>query len=104
NAGHLYGDHAARREFGTAVTPFGNGFVVAGLSESDPQGVGDPRDVYLVGTDGAGKTGCEQPWLPQQVPVGFDARRFLPEPVSFLQQVFVGVTPKVQFTEFESCL
>lgn len=101
--GRLYGDHGPRFDAGTAILPFGNGFVIAGFSDSDFQGVGDPRDVYLVGTDGGGKTGCEQPWAPPSTYVNFPVQQSYPYPVPFLQQVYRPVKVTEEFTEYESC-
>ena len=42
------------------------GVVIAGLSESNSEGVGDPRDMYLMRTDSAGNTSCSLNWVPPQ--------------------------------------
>lgn len=41
-----------------------NGYVIAGSSNSDREAVGDPRDLYLVATDGQLDTTCGQPYQP----------------------------------------
>jgi hypothetical protein len=102
-AGRRFGDHAGKREWGTAVTPFGNGFVIAGLSESDFEGVGDLSDLYLVGTNGAGRTDCALPWNPPQTAVAFATKKFKPAAVSSLQQVFPPVERTEHATEYQRC-
>lgn len=72
-AGRLYGDGAGgNNEAGVSLEripgdPRAVGFVVAGMSDSDWEGVGDPRDVYLFATDGNLRTGCEDAWSPVRV-------------------------------------
>ena len=101
--GRLYGDHGAGFESASALIPFSNGFVLAGVSGSDFEGVGDKRDVYLVGTDGDGKTGCELLWHPPQASAPFRSQRLRPRAVAFLQQVFRPVVRRLQKTEFANC-
>jgi hypothetical protein len=69
--GHLYGDTASGRDTGSGglvVEP--DGFLLAGETFADKEGVGDPRDLYVMRTDTDGLTGCETKWktLPHHVP------------------------------------
>jgi hypothetical protein len=102
-SGRLYGDHGVGAEQGSAVTPFGNGFVVAGHSDSDFEGAADPRDLYLVVTDGGGRTGCELPWRAPSPQTSTGRTTLGLEPVPFLQQVFRPVAAEDRITEYQRC-
>jgi hypothetical protein len=102
-AGRLFGDHAGKREGGSALWPFGNGIVIAGVSESDFEGVGDARDLYLIGTNGGGKTGCERPWPPPQGALRYPTKRLPLNAVASLQQVFRPVVATEHVTEYQHC-
>lgn len=68
--GNLFGDHLQANEVGVSLAqtrangPQPQGFVVAGLSQTDWDGFGDPQDLYLVITNAAGGTNCDVPWNP----------------------------------------
>ena len=59
------------------ISPDGtiNGYVIAGFSTSDHQGSGDPRDLYLIATDGNLDTPCSRLYQPRMTP--------LPWPVNY---------------------
>ena len=83
---HLYGDHADRLDSGVSVAEHAAGFVLAGFSSSDLTGVGDPRDLYLIGTDPSGKTDCSRAGdLPDRA-LDLPEERILPEGLPFLQR------------------
>lgn len=73
NFANLFGDHALRNEIGVSLSqiPAGGlqppGFIIAGLTETDWDGLADPRDMYLVNTDNFSHTPCDALWQP----VGF---------------------------------
>lgn len=62
--GRLYGDHATRNDSGASLSQNSSGFAIAGLSESDFAGVGDPRDLYQIHTDTKANTSCSLNWSP----------------------------------------
>ena len=70
--GRLMGDHNVGEERGTALAQvlansvIGRtaGFYLNGFNRSDPAGVGDPEDMYLVKTNGSGFTPCATDWAP----------------------------------------
>lgn len=69
---NLFGDHALQNEvgFSLAQNPGGGpqppGFVIAGFSQTDWDGFGDPQDLYLVDAINGGgvATNCSLPWAP----------------------------------------
>jgi hypothetical protein len=71
-SGRLMGDHKLGEERGTALAQVlanaalgrGAGFYLNGFNRSDPAGVGDPEDMYLVKTDASGFTPCATTWTP----------------------------------------
>lgn len=68
--GNLFGDHAGRNDSGASLAQnpaFGvnpPGFIIAGMSESDFEGLGDPRDLYQINPNNSAKTNCSISWLP----------------------------------------
>jgi len=70
--GRLFGDHGPGDEWGTALSQvlanagFGRnaGFYLNGVNDSDPVGVGDLEDMFLVKTDLFGFTPCATSWSP----------------------------------------
>ncbi len=77
-SGRLYGDFGALPDDGfslhevTAAGAVTAGFVIAGTRWSDPIGVGDPADMYLIKTRNNGNTGrpitpCNRNWAPGNV-------------------------------------
>jgi hypothetical protein len=80
-----------------------NGYVIAGFSNSDRGGFGDPRDLYLVATDGTLDTPCSQVYKP--------ILKTLPWPVAYLDPqtytpaTFANVTtPRLGLdTDFPVC-
>jgi hypothetical protein len=71
-SGRLFGDFANSNEvfYSLAEDPAGfpqAGRIFAGLTETDWQIVGDPRDMYLVHYNPLGPVGCEKNWNPQGV-------------------------------------
>ena len=71
--GRLLGDHGGGDEWGTALSQVqadpgigrNAGFYLNGVNESDPGGVGDPEDMYLIKTDPLGDTPCASAWSPK---------------------------------------
>ena len=80
--GRRYGDHAARRDQGLSLfevpAAFGPGIVISGVSDSDFQAVGDPRDLYLVRTDTNGNTSCNAPFAAPHFLVTFPPATLTP--------------------------
>jgi hypothetical protein len=71
----VYGDHRGSIEEGRSIAQnFENGFVMAGFSETDWEGNGDPSDLYLVDTTNSSKTGCENKWDPKGENPRWDVR------------------------------
>ncbi len=102
-SGRLYGDHGTRQEVGVSVFPHVAGFTIAGWNDADPQGVGDPRDLFLVNADPNGKTSCEAAWNPPHTVPPFPVT-----PVAPVTSLFMVATPKAaQITQlgtaFQSC-
>lgn len=70
--GRLMGDHGIGEERGTALAQVladaaigrNAGFYLNGFNRSDPAGVGDPEDMYLIKTSAAGFTPCATVWTP----------------------------------------
>jgi hypothetical protein len=102
-SGRLYGSHGVGREVGHSLAVAPNGFIIAGSTTTDFQGIGDPGDLYLVGPDANGKTLCELAWFPPHAIVSFPPRILTPEPVSFLQQIAPPVNVVQQSTPFKHC-
>ncbi len=107
--GFLFGDHANRNEIGVSLaqTPaFGPqpaGFVVAGLTETNWEGFGDPRDLYLVITNAGGRTNCALPWNPPTVQIQTPWVNLVPL-LRQLTLVKMPFTPSVQLaTSFQVC-
>lgn len=80
--GRVFGSQLARTEVGFSLEripnyqgPTINGYVIAGFSTSDREGLGDPRDLYLVATDANLETPCSQLYQPKL--------NILPWPVSY---------------------
>jgi hypothetical protein len=71
--GRLLGDHGPGDEWGTALAQVqanagigrNAGFYLNGVNQSDPGGVGDLEDMYLVKTDPLGFTPCATAWSPE---------------------------------------
>ncbi len=69
-AARRYGDHDGFVDFGTSLDqnanngPQGPGFIIAGTTETDWGGSGDPLDLYLIQPNDSAKTGCEKEWFP----------------------------------------
>lgn len=101
--GWTYGDHDKKQDWGVSVSDHERGFVIAGTSESDFEHASDPSDLYLVGPDENGKTGCSREWQPRY-------EEFRPDPVSidprqerFLDNVNVDVKFEQLSDPFVSC-
>jgi hypothetical protein len=105
NRGRLYGDHAAGFEWGFSLSDHARGFILAGFSNSNFEGLvpADPRDLYLVGTDDMGHTGCDLPWDPPHTDVPLPVERISPRAVPFLQQVARPVRVDRMDTAFRNC-
>ncbi len=56
-----------------------NGYVIAGLSSSDREGVGDPRDLYMVATDSLLDTPCSRIYKPVVTPLPWPAGHLDPQ-------------------------
>jgi hypothetical protein len=102
NAGDLLQNSAPPRLFGTllrraetlyAIDRKDDAYVLAGSTFSDPEGVGDRQDFYLVQTDSGMKTGCTEAWAPRVV-------RVAPKPRSFVPRVDRAPEPKESGTAF----
>lgn len=82
--GNLFGDHLQANEIGFSLAqtpangPQVQGFVVAGLSETDWDGLGDPRDLYQVITNAVGGTNCDQLWNPAANQINWQAVQLQP--------------------------
>jgi hypothetical protein len=101
--GYLYGDHADRRDWGVSVADHRDGFVIAGFSDSDFEGVGDPRDLYLIGTDMNGKTGCAEPWEPPHVVVQLPVTPVFPQTARGVDPVRREIKVERIDTPFQKC-
>jgi hypothetical protein len=55
-----------------------NGYVMAGFSTSDHEGDGDPRDLYLIATDGNLDTACSRLYQPRMTPLPWPVGYFDP--------------------------
>jgi hypothetical protein len=67
--GRVFGDHGFRNEifYSLEEDPAGwpqNRWILAGLTETNWEGLGDPRDLYLVHYTPPGPLVCEKPWKP----------------------------------------
>jgi hypothetical protein len=101
--GHIYGRHASGREIGQSLALAPNGFFIAGSTNTDYQGVGDPSDFYLVKPDVNGRTNCALGWDPPYVPSTKLPVPISPSPSAFLQTVSPLVTTGFVFTPFNAC-
>lgn len=101
--GRLFGDHADRRDWGVSVSDHRRGFVIAGFSDSDFEGVGDRRDLYLIGTDDGGKTDCVKEWEPPSEEQDPSVRRVFPQTVRFLDPVRRDVKVERLDSPFPAC-
>ena len=101
--GHIYGNHSGGRESGQSVALAPNGFFIAGSTNTDFAGVGDPGDMYLVGPDVNGRTRCALGWNPPYVPQEAPPTRVNPDPSAFLQQVRQWVRVGGLSTPFNVC-
>jgi hypothetical protein len=105
--GRLFGDHLNRRDSGLSLfdmsTMAPTGVLISGTSESDFQGVGDARDVYMVRTDVVGNTMCQVGWVPPSIGVTIPPTRLSPVIGSVLVQVPRPVAINGQFTGFIAC-
>jgi hypothetical protein len=101
----LYGDHANGRETGVSVADHPGGFLIAGFSESNFEGLvpADPRDLYLVETDGLGHTSCDLVWDPPHVESPFPVERITPVATAFLQAVARVVRVDRMDTPYQNC-
>jgi hypothetical protein len=104
--GRLFGDHLTRRDSGTSIfdmSTIAPGVFISGTSESDFQGVGDLRDLYLIRTDATGNTMCQVGWVPPSIPVAFAPTTLSPVVGSVLAQVARPVAITGQVTGFLAC-
>jgi len=101
--GHLYGNHAAGRELGRSIALAPNGFFIAGATNTDFAGVGDPGDMYLVKPDVNGRTNCALGWSPAYVPLTKPPAVVHPKPTAYLQTVPRGVRIVTVKTAFKAC-
>jgi hypothetical protein len=103
--GRLYGDHAGGREWASSVFDHVGGFLLAGLSESNFEGLvpPDPRDLYLIETDGMGHTSCDLAWDPPHVESPFPVERIRPVATAFLQPVARLVRSTRMDTGYQNC-
>jgi hypothetical protein len=101
--GQLFGDHADKADWGVSVADHPSGFVVAGLSASGFDGTADPKDLYLVGTDGSGKTTCSTSWSPSKYEMTVPASRVVPRPEELLVEVSRKVGTERPTTGVQYC-
>jgi hypothetical protein len=101
--GRLFGDHGPGRDIGVSVHDHSKGFVISGLSDSDFEGVGDPRDLYLIGADDSGKTDCVLDWEPRFDRINADPQRVFPEAIRFLDPVRRDVKVERHDSPFPAC-
>lgn len=105
--GRRYGDNAARRDQGLSLSQVpaavGPGFVISGVSESDPAAVGDPRDLYLVRTDVNGNTSCNAGFAAPHVVVAFPPATLNPVSAPILTLTQRAAVATAQNTRFQSC-
>jgi hypothetical protein len=101
--GHVYGDHASRRDWGVSVSDHPRGFVIAGTSESDFELAGDPSDLYLIGPDDNGKTGCSKDWQPRYDSFKPDPVRIDPRQEPAIDDPFVDVKFERLSDPFVNC-
>ena len=104
-SGRLFGDHGLGREWGVSLSDHSSGLVVAGLSESNLENAlpPDPSDLYLVGTNAAGRTGCAEPWNPPNITAYIPVQRVWPAAVPILTRVEVAVEAQKLDTLVEHC-
>ena len=102
-AGWTYGDHDQKLDWGVSLSDHGRGFVIAGTSQSDFQHASDPSDLYLVGTDDNGRTGCSREWEPRYDVFRPDPVRIDPRQERFLDNVNVDVKFAPLSDPFVSC-
>ncbi len=82
-------------DFGTSLDqnsswgPQGPGFIIAGTTETDWGGSGDPLDLYLIQPTDTAKTGCEKEWYPDGIEWFWDVRCPMPHIDKFLRQIEV---------------
>jgi hypothetical protein len=101
--GFVYGDHRDLQDWGVSVADYPRGFVISGFSRSDFQGVGDPLDLYLVGTDDNGKTGCADSFEPHHDVVQFPVARVFPQATRMVDPVRREVRVERLDTVYEAC-
>ncbi len=94
-----YGRHAGV----SALAIHTSGIVLAGQSADDPEGIGDPGDIFLVDTDTLGLTGCSGALEPPSEPWPLRELAFTPSVTSFLASTAHAVTRRGQKTGFVSC-
>ncbi len=80
-----------------------SGVVLAGTSRDDPQGVGDPSDLFIVNTDTLGLTGCSDTFELESEPWPLIERVFTLSAAPFLTSAPRPVTRRGQNTGFVSC-
>lgn len=108
-AAFRYGDHGRYIDFGTSLAqnstfgPQGPGFIIAGTTESDWDGSGDPSDLYLVQTTDTGKTGCEKEWFPEPKYWDWAVKCPLPHVTKFLRQIEVRTEVGRDDTAVRAC-
>lgn len=80
-----------------------NGYVIAGFSTSDGQGVNDPRDLYLITTDGFLDTPCSRVYKPVPKALSWPVGYF--DPTTYTPATAGGVTtPQLWLdTDFKVC-
>jgi len=105
--GRQFGDHAARREQGLSLfqvpAALGAGFIISGISESDPAAVGDARDLYLVRTDNNGATNCTAGFAAPHVVVAVPPATLNPIAAPILTLAQRAAVPTAQNTRFQRC-
>ena len=103
----FYGDHAGSRDQGLSLfqvpAAFGAGIIISGTSESDFQGVGDARDLYLVRTDANGNTSCSGAFAAPHVAVAFPPTALTPFSAPILTAVGRPIVATAQNTRFQNC-
>lgn len=108
-AARRYGDNAGRNEIGISLqqnATFGwqtPGFIIAGTTDADWDGAGDPGDLYLVQPNGGAKTGCQQDWYPDALDQPWEPVRWEPHIDKVVRQVDVIVKSGDQNTVFRVC-
>jgi hypothetical protein len=101
--GWTYGDHDKKLDWGVSVSDHKRGFVISGTSQSDFEHASDPSDLYLVGPDDNGKTGCSREWQPRYEEFVPHVEVIDPRQERFLDNVVVDVKFKQLSNAFPNC-